>query len=154
MADNRGNFVRSEPLDERGPGARLATYDATHLAAMLRAHGIPSRVSHHAGTHLCNLMLYTLLKAQEARGGHAAFGFVHFPLLPEQAAELIEAEVRENHSTVRLPVEYASMDLATQKAAIELVIADLATARRRALAVGNAQIDANQKTRASGSHLL
>jgi pyroglutamyl-peptidase len=125
VADNHGKFIRNETLDEHGPHARRATYEAPDLAATLCSRGIPSRVSHHAGTHLCNLTLYNLLKANEAGGGRAAIGFIHLPLIPDQVAELIEAEARQDHATVRAQSEYASMALAMEIAAIEIVIAAL-----------------------------
>lgn len=146
VADNRGVFIRNTPIDADGPHGRAATYDAEGLATMLRAHGVPSRVSHHAGTHLCNLTLYELAKAGETLGVRPLVGFLHLPLLPEQAASLTEEEARHDHASLRVQLEYPSMDLRLQVAAVELVIAELCAARKRTavkredlLAVGQRQ---------------
>ena len=124
VVDNHGVFVRNQPLEVGGPGARLATYNAPRIASALRADGIPARVSHHAGTHLCNLTLFNLLKACAGESRPVICGFIHLPLMPHQAAEIIENETRQDHSLVRVPTELASMDLAMQRRAVEIVLAE------------------------------
>lgn len=121
VADNEGSFVRDTAFEPGDAEARRATYDATGLASYLRTQGIPARTSHHAGTHLCNLTFYYLLKAQE-RIGTGIGGFVHLPLLPKQAAELIETDANTTPRNVRIPVEYPSLCLETQVTAIRLLL--------------------------------
>lgn len=77
--DNKGATPQMAPIASGGPGARFATLDVTPLCARLTAESIPARVSFHAGTHCCNLALYTILGATAAPAA-----FVHLPLLPEQ----------------------------------------------------------------------
>jgi pyroglutamyl-peptidase len=52
----------------------------------LRAQGIPAGPSRDAGGFLCNHVFYVLMRAFAGRPGVRG-GFVHLPLLPEQALE-------------------------------------------------------------------
>ncbi len=90
VADNHGARPNDgRPIDPDGPPARMATWDASTLAATLRAEGLPARVSHHAGTHLCNATLYVSLGAMEAQGLKGGCGFLHLPYLPAQVARFL-----------------------------------------------------------------
>jgi pyroglutamyl-peptidase len=111
VADNLGNVVRGEVPFPGGPRARVGTWAAAQLAASLRAKGIPTLVSHHAGTHLCNLTLYAMLQAIERGGRPVLCGFAHLPLLPEQVAELIDARVGLPEVAPVANVDLASMSL-------------------------------------------
>jgi pyroglutamyl-peptidase len=51
----------------------------------LRAGGFPASVSQTAGTFVCNQVFYALQHALAGLGVHS--GFMHLPLLPEQAAQ-------------------------------------------------------------------
>jgi pyroglutamyl-peptidase len=69
------------------PGAPAAYFSTLPIKAMvagLRAAGYPASVSQSAGTFVCNHVFYGLqhrLAGTAVRGG-----FMHIPLLPEQAA--------------------------------------------------------------------
>jgi pyroglutamyl-peptidase len=52
----------------------------------LRTEGIPAAASRDAGGFLCNHVFYALMGALAERPGVCG-GFVHVPLLPEQALE-------------------------------------------------------------------
>ena len=54
--------------------------------AALRAEGIPAAASRDAGGFLCNHVFYALMRASAERAGVRG-GFVHVPLLPEQALD-------------------------------------------------------------------
>jgi pyroglutamyl-peptidase len=86
VADNDGTLVADAAVIEGGPAAYSATMPVTAVVAALHAAGVPAQVSHNAGTHLCNHVLYLLghLAATECPGLCA--GFLHLPFLPEQAA--------------------------------------------------------------------
>jgi pyroglutamyl-peptidase len=81
--DNDGAAPHDRPLDPAGPAARIATVALDPVIARLRASAIPARLSFHAGTHCCNLVLYHLLGTLGDRPG----GFIHLPCLPEQAMD-------------------------------------------------------------------
>jgi pyroglutamyl-peptidase len=84
IADNAGAQPIDQPVVAGGPAAYFSTLPIKHLVARLRAAGFPASVSQTAGTFVCNQVFYVL---QHALAGQAVrSGFVHLPLLPEQAA--------------------------------------------------------------------
>jgi pyroglutamyl-peptidase len=84
VADNDGLEVADRPLEEGGPAARRATWDAAAVVAEIEADGVPVRQSFHAGTHLCNAVLYAALGRLESEAAPVPCGFLHLPYLPEQ----------------------------------------------------------------------
>ena len=84
IADNAGAQPIDQPVVAGGPAAHCSTLPIKHLVARLRAAGFPASVSQTAGTFVCNQVFYAL---QHALAGQVVrSGFVHLPLLPEQAA--------------------------------------------------------------------
>ncbi len=59
------------------------------------------RVSFHAGTHLCNLTLFTYLAALKAAGSRSPCGFLHLPYLPEQVTWLMRRQRRSRRRRQR-----------------------------------------------------
>jgi len=78
-----------QPIDRAivpgAPAAYFGTLPIKAIVAALRAAGLPASVSQTAGTYVCNHVFYGLMHALRRRRGVRA-GFVHLPLLPEQAA--------------------------------------------------------------------
>jgi pyroglutamyl-peptidase len=72
-------------IDPTGPAAYPSTLPVDELVAALRAEGIPAAPSRDAGGFLCNHVFYVLMGLLEAERPQAIGGFVHVPLLPEQA---------------------------------------------------------------------
>jgi pyroglutamyl-peptidase len=72
------------PVIAGGPAAYFSTLPIKSLVAGLRAGGFPASVSQTAGTFVCNQVFYGLQHAVAGQGVHS--GFMHLPLLPEQAA--------------------------------------------------------------------
>jgi pyroglutamyl-peptidase len=84
IADNAGAQPIDLPVVSGGPAAYFSTLPIKYLVALLREAGFPASVSQTAGTFVCNQVFYAL---QHALAGQALrSGFVHLPLLPEQAA--------------------------------------------------------------------
>jgi pyroglutamyl-peptidase len=86
-----GPSRRLEEILPGGPAAYRSTWPvpAAELAAAMRAAGCPAAESAHAGTYLCNHVLYRSLHRAAASPGPApAAGFLHLPRLPEQAQRL------------------------------------------------------------------
>ena len=73
-----------QPVAPEGPAAYQSSLPLAAWAAEIRQLGIPCQVSYHAGTYLCNAVLYLThhLACQERRMTRAAF--VHLPLAPSQ----------------------------------------------------------------------
>jgi pyroglutamyl-peptidase len=85
IADNAGAQPIDVPVVAGAPAAYFSTLPIKALVAGLRAGGFPASVSQTAGTFVCNQVFYALQHALAGQGVHS--GFVHLPLLPEQAAQ-------------------------------------------------------------------
>ena len=94
--------------------ARRATWDAEAVVAGIMDRGIPARLSFHAGTHLCNLTLYTYLEALEQVGLEAPCGFLHLPYLPEQVVWMMRNRGAAAEQAPGASFDLPSMPLETQ----------------------------------------
>jgi pyroglutamyl-peptidase len=73
-----------QPLVPGGPAAYQSSLPLADWAAKIRELGIPCQVSYHAGTFLCNALLYLthhFIREQRLR---TRATFVHLPLAPQQ----------------------------------------------------------------------
>jgi pyroglutamyl-peptidase len=123
IPDNEGaRPVGGTAIDERGPSARFATWDAEAVAEEILAEGIPAFTSFHAGTHLCNLTLYTYLAALEARGLRTPCGFLHLPYLPEQIVWMMRQRQGIVESAPGSLLELPSMAMETQVRAVKAAL--------------------------------
>lgn len=77
--DEDGVAEAGSAIDPSGPAACLATAPLDELVAACAAAGAPARTSNHAGTFLCNQVLYMTLRHCTRAGGPAAAGFLHLP---------------------------------------------------------------------------
>lgn len=82
MTDAPGDFFG--PLIEGAPIAYRTTFPLGQWNQELRASGIPCSVSYHAGTYLCNAIMFLSHHWHETRKRKCSIGFVHLPLTPEQ----------------------------------------------------------------------
>ncbi len=103
------------PIAADGPGGRAATWDGPAVVAAILAAGVPARLSFHAGTHMCNCALYTLVGALANLGRQVPCGFLHLPLTPALAVLAMQ------HGKVA--GEAPSMGLADQLTAVRAAIA-------------------------------
>lgn len=91
VADNSGAKPQDEPISLRAqaPAAYRSKLDNTAIVQALNSANIPARISHHAGTHCCNQMLY--LAHDLAKSGYGSgdvlCGFVHVPYLHQNIAQ-------------------------------------------------------------------
>lgn len=86
IPDNAGRQPIDEPVVAGGPAAYFNTLPIKAMVAGLKAAGFPASVSQTAGTFVCNHVFYGL---QHALAGSAVrSGFMHVPLLPQQAAQV------------------------------------------------------------------
>jgi pyroglutamyl-peptidase len=84
-SDEEGEQRRAE-ITEDGPVAYRSSLPVDAIVEALRAEGIPAATSRDAGGFLCNHVFYVLMRALAGRPDVRG-GFVHVPLLPEQALE-------------------------------------------------------------------
>jgi len=85
IADNAGAQPIDEPVVAGAPAAHFATLPIKAMVAALRAAGLPASVSQSAGTFVCNHVFFALMHELQGHPGVRG-GFMHLPLLPEQAA--------------------------------------------------------------------
>jgi pyroglutamyl-peptidase len=85
IADNAGAQPIDEPVVPGAPAAYFATLPIKAMVAALRAAGFPASVSQTAGTFVCNHVFFGLMHRLQSHPGVRG-GFMHLPLLPEQAA--------------------------------------------------------------------
>jgi pyroglutamyl-peptidase len=73
-----------QPLVPGGPAAYQTSLPLADWAGQIRSLGIPCQVSYHAGTYLCNAVLYLThhIAAMEKLKTRALF--IHLPLAPQQ----------------------------------------------------------------------
>lgn len=101
-------------LVEQGAVAYRSQMPLGPWAEKLRAAGIPTVVSYHAGTFLCNATMYLTHHWFQLHGErHKQIGFVHLPLATEQV-------VGSNRNLASLPV-------ATLATAVRILVDELAS---------------------------
>jgi pyroglutamyl-peptidase len=118
IPDNAGAQPVDLPVAPDGPAAYFSTLPIKAIVAGLRAQGVPASVSQTAGTFVCNHVFYALMHALRDRPAIRA-GFVHLPLLPEQAARQpgqpsmpIESMVAGIHAALAIAVKHRGADAA------------------------------------------
>jgi pyroglutamyl-peptidase len=85
LADNEGVSRIDEPILEDGPVAYESTLPIKEFVSAITAAGISAAVSLSAGAFLCNHIFY--VAQNRLKGTKVRSGFVHVPLMDEQAAE-------------------------------------------------------------------
>lgn len=85
IADNAGAKPVDEPVVPGAPAGHFSTLPIKAIVVALRQAGLPASVSQSAGTFVCNHVFFGLMDRLSRRTG-ARGGFMHLPLLPEQAA--------------------------------------------------------------------
>jgi pyroglutamyl-peptidase len=85
LADNEGVTRIDEPILVGGPVAYQSTLPIKEFVEAIKAAGVPASVSLSAGAFLCNHIFYIALN--KLSGTSVRSGFVHVPLMDEQAGE-------------------------------------------------------------------
>ena len=85
LADNAGRVVLDQPVVAAGPSAHFTTLPVKEMVAAVRAEGIAAGLSTTAGTFVCNHIFYAM--QHELAETSVRSGFIHVPLMPEQASE-------------------------------------------------------------------
>lgn len=83
IPDNAGEQPSHCPIIADGEPAYYATLPVLRMTEAITGAGILGKTSYHAGTFVCNHVLYSLL--HHFRGTGVSVGFIHVPLQPEQA---------------------------------------------------------------------
>ena len=85
IKDNEGNQPMDIPVFEDGAPAYFSTLPIKAMIQNMKEAGIPASLSNSAGTFVCNHLMYGLLYTLDKHYPHIRGGFIHIPLLPEQA---------------------------------------------------------------------
>jgi pyroglutamyl-peptidase len=85
LADNAGDTRSSQTISNPGAPELPTTLPVDALLAQLSSAGIPAESSSSAGTFVCNHIFYVMQQLLE--GTDVRSGFIHVPLVPEQASE-------------------------------------------------------------------
>jgi pyroglutamyl-peptidase len=132
VADNEGDAAHRRWTDRRRrSGCALRHVGRAWAGRALVEADIPAVVSHHAGTHLCNFVLYTALGAMARAGLTGPVGFLHLPYTPKQVARFLRDGPPEGDLAPLTPRALPSMPLEMQEAALRLTLAGLAGATRQ-----------------------
>jgi pyroglutamyl-peptidase len=98
IADNAGRTLVDQPILGGGPVAHFTTLPAKELVDAVRAEGIAAGLSLSAGTFVCNHVFYNL--QQELTGTQVRSGFIHVPLMNEQAVNFAGLPTMPIHEQV------------------------------------------------------
>jgi pyroglutamyl-peptidase len=85
--DNDAAPGSGAPIDAGGPAAYRSTLPVDEIVASLRREHIPAAPSRDAGGFLCNHVFYVLMRELDLHRPGTIGGFVHIPLVPEQALD-------------------------------------------------------------------
>ncbi len=106
IPDNANQTYVDEAIYEDGENAYFASLPIKHIYETLITKGYRAEVSNSAGTFVCNHIMYAMLYYLNKEEIACKSGFVHIPLLPQQA----------------LSTNLPSMELAQIVEALELII--------------------------------
>ena len=85
LADNEGVLRNDVKILTDGPDAYFSTLPVKEIVVAIKATGVPAAVSLSAGAFLCNHVFY--VAQNKFAGTKIRSGFVHVPLMDEQAGE-------------------------------------------------------------------
>jgi len=85
LADNEGIMRNEVPIVLDGPVAYESTLPIKEIVKAINKAGVPAAVSLSAGAFLCNHVFY--VAQDHFKGTKVRSGFVHVPLMDEQAGE-------------------------------------------------------------------
>lgn len=87
IPDNSGATISDQPIIEGGPAVYFSTLPVTEMLTALLAEGIPTEYSLSTGAYLCNQVFYVMMHEIACKSLPMRAGFIHLPVLPEQAAQ-------------------------------------------------------------------
>ena len=85
IPDNAGVSPLDQPVVPGAPAAYFSTLPIKAMVHAMQQGGVPAAVSHSAGTFVCNHVFYGLMHGLRRRRAVRG-GFMHVPLLPDEAA--------------------------------------------------------------------
>jgi pyroglutamyl-peptidase len=124
IPDNDGRLLQGTAIVPDGPAAYQSTLPLDRMHAALVALDVPSTMSNHAGTYICNHTFYAARHHIETLGHHAPCGLIHIPLPLELVGN--QAPVRAlSLVTIAASIEACLQVLAEERSGIEVGLAQL-----------------------------
>jgi pyroglutamyl-peptidase len=119
IKDNCGEEWHGDRIAENGPEAFRTDVDVEFLTQRLRKKGLPTDISNHCGTFVCNEIYYRALLACQQAGRKHKSVFVHIPSptlfgtkLREQGNEAFEGRTRGRTNQIAI-LRNAVLDIAS-----------------------------------------
>ncbi len=113
VPDTSGKKIKTSAILADGPAAYNATLPNTAIVDAIKDAGIPAEVSFHAGTHLCNQMLYTTAHKIKESGLSTRTGFIHLPQSPANIAQNLRPGARNASMCLDMTLEAVSVAVET-----------------------------------------
>lgn len=85
IPDNNGNQPVDATIISGAPDGYFSNLPLKGIMGRLNASGIPCSISYTAGTFVCNYVFYRLMHKINSENLAITGGFIHIPLLPNQA---------------------------------------------------------------------
>ncbi len=110
IQDNAGGEPADEIIVDGGPVGYWSTLPVKEIVEELHRAGIPAAVSNAAGTFVCNRAFYGLMHLLAIKYPETRGGFIHVPVLPEQAldAEAPSMALDQIVEALKLAIEVAA----------------------------------------------
>ena len=86
--DNNGKIVRHKPIIPKAPLALETNFPIEEMHKFMQAQEIPSAISYHAHTYLCNYAYYLCLHQLHEKKTNAKIIFIHIPFSPKEVNAL------------------------------------------------------------------
>lgn len=88
IPDNQGNMPDGSPVIEGAQNAWFSNLPVKKIVASLARQGIPAKLSHSAGTYVCNHLFFQLMNHIYTRQTDLLGGFIHVPADEEDSTFL------------------------------------------------------------------
>ena len=87
IADNGGNQIRNQLIEDDGPAGYYTALPAEKIVEKITAEGLQASLSYHAGTFVCNHLMYGVRHYCQKNGLAVKSGFIHVPCIREQITD-------------------------------------------------------------------
>ena len=84
IGDNDGLIRQGKTIKEDGENAYFSTLPLDEIVKRIQAKEIPVKISNHAGSYICNHVMYQSLHYIKKHNLEIQAGFIHLPLMDEQ----------------------------------------------------------------------
>lgn len=112
VPDISGVTLKPTPVIDGGPVAYQSNLAHESVVESLHESGIPAVLSFHAGAHLCNQMLYSVLHLRTTKVLNLLSGFVHVP----QSTANVARSSEDNCSSMSLPMMTKALEITIENA--------------------------------------